>query len=231
MTYGIVITAIGQTKKVEIALRTIRPYARKVGAEVVVIDQPRLAINGPGGYNYLNFEKFQVADCFDIFDRILRLDSDVLINPEAPNIFEETEDASFAAVMEDHGSRAAQRRKEVQRLAHRFSVPAWHKDYFNSGVVVANREVREAFVPRLDLTPQNLRDLGPFKEQSLLNLQLHWLNVWQDHDVQALDRRWNRMRAFVDIPKSQAYILHYAGPKDKEQRLMMEQDIKALGWG
>jgi hypothetical protein len=124
MTYGIVITAIGQTKKVEIALRTIRPYARKVGAEVVVIDQPRLAINGPGGYNYLNFEKFQVADCFDIFDRILRLDSDVLINPEAPNIFEETEDASFAAVMEDHGSRAAQRRKEVQRLAHRFSVPA-----------------------------------------------------------------------------------------------------------
>jgi hypothetical protein len=81
------------------------------------------------------------------------------------------------------------------------------------------------------LTPQNLRDLGPFKEQSLLNLQLHWLNVWQDHDVQALDRRWNRMRAFVDIPKSQAYILHYAGPKDKEQRLMMEQDIKALGWG
>jgi lipopolysaccharide biosynthesis glycosyltransferase len=219
----VLITAIGRNELLERSEPPARKYCKKVGAKLEIIRKPKWSIDGPRGYNYLAFEKNQVADYLKSYDHVLRLDADTLITERCPNIFELQ---GFCGVFEDTRSRRSQRRKEIVRLQKVLGDVGWIKGYFNGGVVYCGKEHKEAFQidPReiIRLAPK----LGPFKEQSYLNWMVHNLGI----SPKPLNPKWNRMSMFEDVPKEDAFIIHYAGPRPKKQAKLMDADLDKIGW-
>ena len=143
---AILVVSIGDDSKLKYSLPTFNLYADKVNADVVLIKESKYNLKGKfsGGYNYLTFEKNQIFDYLDKYERILRLDNDVLITPKAPNYFEL--DPSFIYVSrEDVGSRRPHRLNEITNIKKALGdIPTWNDLYFNSGVMLVSTEHKKS---------------------------------------------------------------------------------------
>src|SRR6056297_3431214 len=143
----------------------MRQYADRVGAKLIVITEPkyRLAFyewlklqdEDAYDYNYLNFEKNQIIDYLDNYDRILRLDADVLIKPQAPDIFAVKSNYGFLAVPD------AKPKKKMYLLRKSNFVLSDDYVYFNSGVILTSPYWFYVF----RMPPITKIDLGYCKEQ------------------------------------------------------------------
>jgi len=108
-------------------------YARRIGADFLNITEKKL-----GGS--VASEKYQIGEMLNDYDRILYLDADLFICPDAPNIFDVVPKDCFGIFDESWGGYP---RRE------RTSLMAWLRDaypgckcpwYFNNGVFVCSRE-------------------------------------------------------------------------------------------
>ena len=61
---------------------TIRRYADRIGADFIAITEQKVSLTTP------HWEKFQLLDYLNDYDRILYVDTDVLIRKNCPNIFD-----------------------------------------------------------------------------------------------------------------------------------------------
>lgn len=113
-------------------------YAEKVGADFVVIDKEQ--IRGPS----IHWEKFQLRELFDRYARIAFLDTDLLVMPWCPNLFDIVPPGDFGAtlVSKNHTRHDIQVSSIQQALG---VVPGWVRDYFNTGVMVASCQHRDVF--------------------------------------------------------------------------------------
>ena len=182
MKCAVVVTAITDGFDAETMLDITKPslekYCSRTKSDLIIIDEPKLNIadnieikNHPyyGKYNYLRFEKNQVYDLFETYDKVLRLDVDIVINPYAPNYFK-LEDYFFYMTEEE-----PDRSDEIKSIKRDLGeVKGWSKTYFNSGVVLASKRHKEVFnIADIDF---NL-ELGMFKEQNVLNWKVRKLNI------------------------------------------------------
>jgi len=182
MKCAVVVTAITDGFDAKTMLDITKPslekYCKRTNSDFIIIDEPKLniadSIHIPdhgwyGKYNYLRFEKNQVYDLFEIYDKVLRLDVDIVVNPYAPNYFE-LEDY-FLYITEEGPDRSAEVKIIKRDLGE---VEGWNKTYFNSGVVLASKRHKEVFnIADIDF---NL-ELGMFKEQNVLNWKVRKLNI------------------------------------------------------
>ena len=222
---AILVVSVGDDSKLKYSLPTFNSYADKVNADVVLIrdSQYNLESTFPGYYNYLNFEKNQIYNYFDKYERILRLDSDIIITPNAPNYFEL--DPSFLYVSrEDVGSRASSRWNEITTIKNALGdIPDWNKFYYNSGVMLTSSIHKPAF----DISDIDFNiDLGQFKEQNVVNWKTHNYN-FKHKD---LGKNFNFTAAHEEVSTTsrlEADIIHYAGNQQtKEQK--MQSDFNML---
>jgi len=63
----------------QITYPTIKDYANKINADFLIITETDL--------KYPHYAKFEIKSLLDKYDRVLYLDSDILINPNSPDIF------------------------------------------------------------------------------------------------------------------------------------------------
>jgi lipopolysaccharide biosynthesis glycosyltransferase len=215
---AVVVIGIGRDNLLDLCLETVERYCKKYSLALEVIREVKYGYKNSPNYHYINFEKNQVYEYFDKYERILRLDSDVLITNECPNIFEEMPNDKFCAVPEDIGPRKLDRRNQIATAAKSFGSLMDCGRYFNSGVVLASKEHREIFnIQNIDITKYNL---GPFKEQTLLNYNVCRDNIpthWMTH-------KYNHMSMF-DGDVRDSFIIHYAGAQaGKEDK--MRNDLK-----
>lgn len=222
---SIVIVNIGRDALLDRSLPYIREYCLTHGLDLNIIEDKYYDITVNDSYNYLTFEKNQVVDYLDKYDQVLRIDSDVLVKPDAPNIFDYVPEGSVGGVYEDVRDNKQHRQREIRRLQKNLSKDLnWDEGYINSGVAVAGSFAYKVFDINAEYIKQHSRELGPFKEQSLFNFK-----VQENHlPVTSLSPRWNRMSMFNNIPKEEAYFIHYAGPSYNEQVKLMEEDIAKL---
>lgn len=182
MKTAVVVTAITDgfdaETMLDITKSSLKKYCSKTKSDLIIIDEPKLNISNSieikdhpyyGKYNYLRFEKNQVYDLFDTYDKVLRLDVDIVINPDAPNYFE-LEDYFFYMTEEE-----PDRTDEIKSIQRDLGeVEGWNKTYFNSGVILASKMHKEVFnISDIDF---NL-ELGMFKEQNVLNWKVRKLNI------------------------------------------------------
>jgi hypothetical protein len=74
----------------ELCIDSIRKYSKKYSIDLIEFNTFKINTNS------IVFEKFQNLELFNLgYDRILQIDADVLINPNAQNIFEVYNDSSF----------------------------------------------------------------------------------------------------------------------------------------
>jgi len=223
MKNALVVVAIGESKLIKTTLISLEAYSNKTNSDLIIIDRPLYSIKskfnnkskypGAGKYNYLKFEKNQIYDLFENYDRVLRLDHDIIINPNAPDYFLLNDD--YLYVTEEVG-----RTNEINQIKSDLgSVNSWNDFYFNGGVILASKKHKEIF----NIEDINFDlDLGLLKEQNVLNWKVNNLGV----KVKDLGSSFNFFAgAYIDGVRSNdfdndqlrraAHFIHYAGQKNR----------------
>tara|TARA_R110002153_G_scaffold108646_1_gene249239 strand:+ start:1103 stop:1840 length:738 start_codon:yes stop_codon:yes gene_type:complete len=228
---AIVIIDIGRKSSNNILqynLKSFEYYSKRTGADLIILDTTQLdqkynlKLQLP--YDYIRFEKNQIYDLFNKYDRILRLDNDTIITKNCPNYFE-LDPSKFYVTREDVGSKREQRLKQIQTIQAQLGIiQGWDDFYFNSGVILASRIHKEAF----NLSNVDLKKVsGSHQEQSVLN----WLTFYFKFNIVDLGPYFNLMNFLIQEKfgeKKYANILHYAGKEYSEKVMALKKDIANL---
>lgn len=170
-------------------------YARQIGADFI-------SLNTSDGAPVL--EKFRIAEFFDLYERILFVDTDIVITGHCPDVFAFVPDSAFGAWFPNPmipGRFADQ----IARAQAELGDIGWTQNYFNAGVMVASRVHRAIFEnPKSEASfvrPEN------YFEQTLFNYRV------QKSQCQTIDLgfRWNHTNVVVDQDRFKSHFIHYAG--------------------
>lgn len=176
-------------------------YARRVGAEFVEIRTRKWPDIHP------NFEKLQIRDVLDVYDRILYLDCDTLIRHDTPDLFNLVPETHFAAYNDCWwgGWDLAPNAWPDFRAPHYGVEPVAITRYFNSGVMLASKCHQHVFdfPPKLDAAQFTQQPI----DQPWINIQLTRLNV----PIYELPYTFNRTHSVKIGKRTDAYIIHYNG--------------------
>lgn len=186
-----------------------RNYARRHGIRYFV--STRLDIR----FYAACFEKFQGFKLFDKgFDRILFLDRDVIITPDAPNIFDHYPDMG-ALYAFDENSPLEHKDRDPIVSAIKNGID-WPKNkhgkyrYFNAGIFVVGKNVRGFINGYRNKQLYTIPEMRIFHEQTRLNYFAAQKRVTFGN----LERRWNRMDLLqpdFQGERYDAHFIHYAG--------------------
>jgi hypothetical protein len=173
----------------------LKRYAKKCGADFKVLSDY-------SKYKYPHYLKCDIRELLKQYDRILYIDTDVLVRPDSPNLFDIVPEDSFGIFNE---GRFTERTIGFEKyLLHKNINPKnWNKCYYNTGVFVCSKQHERVFkLP-------NTFDCH-FYEQSYLNMNL----LLEGTKIFSLPYDFNRMTClepFVGKHRLGSYFVHYAG--------------------
>ena len=208
-----VLTIVGGEGFAEIARLThpaISSYARQIGADFISVNTESAKPH---------FEKFRISDFLRIYERILFIDTDVIITNECPDIFSIVPKDAFAAwfpnpMIEDRFL------GEIMRVQSVLGDIGWRKNYFNSGVMIVSAEHRAIFQD-----PGSYE--GEFYEQTLLNYRVQQARC----KIFDIGLEWNHTCVLNSDQRFQSRFIHYAGPGHIHGLSRLDQikaDLEAL---
>ena len=183
----------------------MRMYARKVDADFVVFDQRKIGFKDSTGFNPVLFEKYQVRDLLETYDRVLYIDGDILVTPHAPDVFSIVPPGKIGGVFEDFGTEKNDRRKIIQEVQAHLGDVGWQEGYMNSGVFVVSREHRPAFT---------LFETTGFFDGQYEQTNTNWYFRKAGFEIANIDFRFNFMgimRVHHGPIHREAFFIHYAG--------------------
>jgi hypothetical protein len=177
----------------------LRKYAARCNADFIVINEEVISL---GSYPY---EILQCYDLFESYERILAIDSDVLVTPSCPNLFDVVPSDCIGTIYEDRFSRKRDRRERIRLIQVKFGDIGWRKGYINTGVFLCSRIHRELFAYPSDKKVW----LNPGHDDAFLGYRIHALNF----RVFELPDEFNHMSMFSELGKNRlkAHMIHYAG--------------------
>jgi Glycosyl transferase family 8 len=146
---AVITLAIGYQPFWAVTHPTIQRYAERIGADFIVIDS--IQNTGKLEQSY-KLEKFQLYDYLDAYERVVFLDSDIVVHPQCPNLFDQVSKEKIGAVCE---KLPYFNREEIFKEActhYGATYPGHAQDWFNTGMMVLSRCHRHLFS-----APQNIR--------------------------------------------------------------------------
>lgn len=191
--------AIGETyQKMKVHTHpSIRSYAKRIGAEFLSIEKPKISSTTP------HWEKFQIYELLNEYDRILYIDTDIIIREDCPDLFEIVPSNQLGMFNE---APFTDRSKELMIdicKSYDTKLEEWNGQYYNSGVMVISRTHKQIFKK-----PE--KEIFNFFEQSYLNMVI----AMKQTNVFSLEYKFNRMTCLDPIigeDRFASYIIHYAG--------------------
>ena len=161
---------------------------------------------------------------FSTYDRILSLDSDIIITPTCPNIFNTVPEDHVGTIFEDRGSRMAARRNTIQEVQKEWGSLKWNINYMNTGVAVFSKVHKPIF--------------QPFKNKYWLgwgvdDVHLGYMLRVCDFPIYELPFQFNHMSMFSEpwngsADKYKSYIIHYAGGRMKDRIKTIKDDVEKI---
>tara|TARA_Y100001963_G_scaffold160065_1_gene267535 strand:- start:3287 stop:3985 length:699 start_codon:yes stop_codon:yes gene_type:complete len=182
----------------------IKKYADKVGADFLVMSHLSDCGHNQGKWHYRILKHY---DLFEDYDRILHLDSDMVITDDCPNLFEEVPYDSIASVYEDKGTRTDDRRQRIRNVQNLFGDVNWSTGYINTGVFLASKVHKDIF--------QKINDKY-YESNGYDDVHLGYQIHKHNFDVYELSYKWNHMTMFSEswnnfANRFDSFIIHYAG--------------------
>ncbi len=174
---------------------TIKAYAERIGADFIVW-------RDYAGHAIPDYQKLELGKLLDRYDRVLYLDTDLLVRDDAPDLFEIVPDGVLGMLTEsDYFDRT---RVVITFMnAVGYDPTQWDGRYYNAGVIVLSKGHQNLFVPPAV-------EVDDFGAQTYLNLMIARTKT----QVSPLLYRFNRMRFmdwFYGEHRCDCYFLHYAG--------------------
>ena len=215
MKPNLVLTIACGTKYQQIAVLThpsIKQYAKKINTEFLCIDNNN---KNP------HWNKFQIHDLLDKYNRIIYFDTDLIIRDDCPNLFDIVSEDALGLFNE---GKYESRFSNLQEALSKYQVQNndWDGSYYNTGVMVVSQQHKNIF-----REPMVIHELHLF-DQSYINLLI--LN--SKCLVHNLDYKFNRMNLMdrhnlIGEPRQASYVIHYAGSEDHYQMLtLIEDDLR-----
>lgn len=180
---------------------TISAYASKIGADFVVFDKKEVATTTP------HFEKLKIYHLLNKYERIIYLDTDVIVRRDCPNLFNIVPEGKLGIF---NNGAFLDCLPYMQQACKQYSVevPEWKRDFYNTGVMVISRHHKFLFEKPQNECAHSLNDQG------LLNLRF----AIKKPDIHRLSYEFNRMTfmdTFTGEPRHASYIVHYSGAPNK----------------
>jgi hypothetical protein len=176
---------------------TLKRYADRIGADFMVIDKS--TCSSP------HWEKFQIFYLLNRYDRILYVDTDVIIRGDCPDLLGLVPREMLGAFNE---APFTERNLAMNNASLQYQVPItrWNGKYYNTGIMVISARHNHLF-------RKPGQEIDNFHEQSYLNLQIakHGVNVY---DLPYSFNRMSCMDRFTGEERFASYIIHYAGAPD-----------------
>jgi hypothetical protein len=175
---------------------TIKAYADKLGADFIVWDDY-------GGHAMPHYQKLELGKLLHQYQRVLYVDTDILVRDDAPDIFAIVPEDSLGALEE--GQYYSNRKEWTLHYmqSNGYEPFDWDGRYFNTGVLVLSQAHRDLFV-------QPPVEIDNFREQTYLNV----LFATNRTKIFELPHRFNRvycMDGYYGEQRFDSYIMHYAG--------------------
>lgn len=167
-----------------------------------------------------HYRILQLHDLFNAYDRIMVLDSDVLIKKSCPDLFKLVPENNIGILYEDVGTREKDRRERIRKAKEFYGDCDWEAGYINSGVAVFSKIHQDLFKFQEEKTKLWM-GLG------YDDVHLGWLIASKKYEIFHLFPYYNFMSMFTEEPFNlkieNAEIIHFAGmghwpnvPKDKQ---------------
>lgn len=185
----------------------MKDYAARCGA-----DFESFPVNAPlpEGLSPAWLKLIGIHKRLEKYDRVCFIDTDLIIHPEAPNLFDVVPPEKFGAFFE--GLFIAQRFYSLEQALKDYAITTKRKyqgEYFNSGVMVLSKLHRDIFI-----WPESQH--SNFYEQGLLNARVFASEI----PVHRLNYKFNRMNFYdklIGEDRRASWFVHYAGQPDKER--------------
>jgi lipopolysaccharide biosynthesis glycosyltransferase len=203
----------------------ISQYAKKCGADFLVFDTAKLKDR----LGLVTYEKFQVFNILDgTYDQILFVDTDIVITPNAPSIFDICPPDHFGASNEVGYSMSSVHKDITQSQLGNLN---WSNPYFNSGVMIFGPEHKNLFDIDSDIlnnwTSNSHNNDHVMSDQPILN----YLVNWYQFKFLDLGKNFNRTRVQTDTHnRFQSFFIHYAGPSghrygDRLKQIKLDSEV------
>jgi len=190
----------------KITIPLIEKYAKEMSADFKILDQepPIWTTEVPPRAHYRIMEFYNL---FNDYDRILSIDSDLLITPNCTNIFDLVPYDHIGSIYEDVGDSTEHRRTYIKLIQDQFGDVGWKEGYINTGFAVFSKIHRDIFTT---INGKYYMDFGI--DDVHLCYQIHKFGF----KIYPLDYKWNHMTMFSHqwnnyANRFDANIIHYAG--------------------
>ncbi len=219
--------AIGRDSKwlFNITHSFMRDYAKKCGADFVVVDDNWRANN-----EHPCLLKQAVNSFWYRYDRVLYVDSDILIKPDSPNIFEEVP-VGFLGVFDEfsYSNILMKERKSGYILKyvekHNEMYPndciilpdSTQDGFYNMGVFLCSKDTN----PHQPVGNKIMRlEVSPHYDQVFCNVQIKKNKI----PIKSLSSKWNRFRSLIHSKDDfgSSYFIHYVS----EEKKKIKKDLK-----
>jgi hypothetical protein len=174
-----------------VTLPSQRHYAARIGADFVILDKRIHA--------HPHYDKWQIYDLFDTYDRILYLDADMIVRQDCPNLFNCVPHDAVGG--ENELKSCPAQAQQLERFCERVGIGSLPCPfYINGGMFLASANHREVF-----RKPEVVVSDLPWPEQSHFNARL----IGEKHKVFLLPSCFNDRHRQGDY-LWRSYILHYS---------------------
>mgnify|MGYP001571141470 FL=1 len=192
-------------------------YSKKCNADFIKLTK---SINHEDSDGKSHYKILNNYDTLEEYDRILHLDSDILITKNCPNIFELIPEDKIGIVYEDKGTRVEHRKEVMRNIQKTFGDIGWIQGYPNTGLILASKKHRDIF-KKID--GKLYEDWGQDCAHIGYNIVKYGFNVHE------LDFRWNHMVCFAEPWNGNpfrfnSFMVHYAGSGVFDEHLFREGD-------
>jgi hypothetical protein len=205
----------------EITHPTIKKYADKIKADFIILNENNQYITNK---SFPQWEKFAFFYLLNKYDRILYLDTDLIIREDCPNLFDKVPYNQIGAFNE---AKFVSREYYLLDTARAYNIDTskiiWNSKYYNTGVLIISKCHKYLF-------EKPILEYNNFYEQSYLNLIFAIEETHRTKEdtplMYDLSYIFNRMTC-LDItgePRYASFIIHYAG----YHYFLSLEDLKSL---
>ena len=182
----------------------LKDYAGQWGCDFIVLDDKEAWMTD---YELAHYRILNVAEILKDYERVLVIDSDIVIMPGCPNPFEIVPEDKIGSIYEDVGSRESMRKDVIKLIQDRHGDVGWKTGYINTGFFVASRIHADIF-QKID----GKLWVGFGYDDALVGYNIHKLG----HEVHELPYQFNHMSMFSEpwnnnASRFDSWIIHYAG--------------------
>ena len=220
---AVVVIVIDKSPEWDVCKPSVLKYCKKYKLHLEVITQNKYKIdlfNNPSN-NFNLFEKNQIYELFNKYNRILRIDYDTIITPNCPNLFKIVPKDMIGCVYEN-----VNRKERIKNIQKHLGDLNWKSGYMNAGVVIASKQHKEVF----NTTIEEIINIHKIDNISMLEQDyLNYMIIKLGFDVYKLSYKFNHIKYFSQN-RFESYIIHYAGSKvfDKDLKMKRHKNNKGL---